>query len=82
MAEWAGHSVAVLLRVYAKCIDGGEQADRERVERQLGGGWSLCRVFAVNTRHGPHRAAHHRTHEKRPAGLSFQVTGAFLVRGG
>lgn len=37
VAEWAGHSVAVLLRVYAKCIDGGEQADRERVERQLGG---------------------------------------------
>jgi hypothetical protein len=26
VAEWAaGHSLAVLLRVYAKCIDGGEQ---------------------------------------------------------
>jgi integrase len=23
VAEWAGHSVAVLLRVYAKCLDGG-----------------------------------------------------------
>ncbi|MBB3049228.1 hypothetical protein FHS23_000223 [Prauserella isguenensis] len=37
MAEWAGHSVGVLLRIHAKCIDGGEQADRERVERGLRG---------------------------------------------
>jgi len=25
VAEWAGHSVAVLLRVYAKCIDGQDR---------------------------------------------------------
>lgn len=31
VAEWAGHSVAVLLRVYAKCLDGGEQAARTEV---------------------------------------------------
>ncbi|WP_243790188.1 tyrosine-type recombinase/integrase [Saccharopolyspora gloriosae] len=37
IAEWAGHSVHVLLRVYAKCLDGGEQAARERVQRALGG---------------------------------------------
>jgi integrase len=29
VAEWAGHSVAVLLRVYAKCI-AGQQAEAKR----------------------------------------------------
>ncbi|ONI92568.1 hypothetical protein ALI22I_03425 [Saccharothrix sp. ALI-22-I] len=37
VAEWAGHSVAVLLRVYAKCLDGGEQTARQRVQDALGG---------------------------------------------
>ena len=37
VAEWAGHSVAVLLRVYAKFIDGGEQTARARVEEALRG---------------------------------------------
>lgn len=37
VAQWAGHSVAVLLRVYAKCLDGGEQQARERLARALGG---------------------------------------------
>lgn len=36
VADWAGHSVAVLLRVYAKCLDGGEQAARDRVGAALG----------------------------------------------
>lgn len=36
VAEWAGHSVAVLLRVYAKCIAGQEATARHRVERALG----------------------------------------------
>jgi len=35
VAEWAGHSVHVLLRVYAKCIDGQEDAARRRVEAAL-----------------------------------------------
>jgi len=35
VAEWAGHSVGVLLRVYAKCLDGGEDAARQRVEQAL-----------------------------------------------
>jgi integrase len=34
IAEWAGHSVEVLLSVYAKCLDGGEADDI----RKLGGG--------------------------------------------
>jgi len=31
VAEWAGHSVAVLLRVYAKCIAGQEDSAQQRV---------------------------------------------------
>lgn len=37
VAEWAGHSVNVLLRVYAKCLDGEEQRARERVAQRLKG---------------------------------------------
>ncbi|WP_445942214.1 hypothetical protein [Pseudonocardia sp. T1-2H] len=36
VAEWASHSVAVLLRVYAKCISGQEEAARNRVALALG----------------------------------------------
>jgi len=36
VAEWAGHSVAVLLRVYAKCIAGQEDSARQRVDAALG----------------------------------------------
>jgi integrase len=36
VAEWAGHSVHVLLRVYAKCLDGGEQVAKDRLEEALG----------------------------------------------
>jgi integrase len=35
VAEWAGHSVNVLLRVYAKCLDGEQDAARRRVETAL-----------------------------------------------
>jgi integrase len=35
VAEWAGHSVAVLLRVYAKCIDGQDQIAKRRIENAL-----------------------------------------------
>jgi integrase len=35
VAEWAGHSVEVLLRSYAKCLDGSEDAARLRVESAL-----------------------------------------------
>jgi integrase len=34
-AEWAGHSVAVLLRVYAKCIDGEEATVLKRLDDAL-----------------------------------------------
>jgi integrase len=35
VAEWAGHSVHVLLKVYAKCIDGQEDAAKRRIENAL-----------------------------------------------
>jgi hypothetical protein len=36
VAEWAGHSVEVLLRIYAKCLDGGDALVRQRVQAALG----------------------------------------------
>jgi integrase len=36
VAEWAGHSLHVLLKVYAKCIDGQEDAARARIALALG----------------------------------------------
>ncbi|MGH3332855.1 MAG: tyrosine-type recombinase/integrase [Nocardioidaceae bacterium] len=36
VAEWAGHSVDVLLRVYAKCVDGDDQIAMRRIEAALG----------------------------------------------
>jgi integrase len=38
VAEWAGHSVEVLLKIYAKCLDGGKTLLRQRVQRALGHG--------------------------------------------
>src|SRR5689334_4303791 len=35
VANRAGHSVEVLLRVYAKCIDGGEEAANRRIDEAL-----------------------------------------------
>jgi integrase len=35
VAEWAGHSVNVLLRVYAKCVVGQDEASRRRVHAAL-----------------------------------------------
>jgi hypothetical protein len=36
VAEWAGHSGEVLLKVYAKCVDGQDAIARRRVEQALG----------------------------------------------
>jgi integrase len=36
VAEWAGHSVEVLSKVYAKCLDGQDAESRRRVMRALG----------------------------------------------
>ena len=32
VAEWAGHSVDVLLRVYAKCVSGQLEEAKRRIE--------------------------------------------------
>jgi hypothetical protein len=36
IAEWAGHSVAILLKIYAKCIDGQDDLAKRRIEEALG----------------------------------------------
>jgi hypothetical protein len=36
VAEWAGHSVEILLGIYAKCLDGGDVEIRRRVQAALG----------------------------------------------
>jgi hypothetical protein len=36
VAEWAGHGVQVLLKVYAKCIDGEEEVALRRIPAALG----------------------------------------------
>jgi integrase len=38
VAEWAGHSVEILHRIYAKCLDGGEELWRQRIQAALGHG--------------------------------------------
>lgn len=35
VAEWAGHSVEMLLSTYAKCIDGQEELARKRIQEAL-----------------------------------------------
>jgi integrase len=36
VAEWAGHSVEILLKIYAKCLDGDDARMRSRVDEVLG----------------------------------------------
>ena len=36
VAEWAGHSIEILLRIYAKCLDGEQATMRRRVGDALG----------------------------------------------
>lgn len=37
IADWAGHSVNVLFRVYAKCVTGRDSQARDRVASYLAG---------------------------------------------
>jgi len=34
VAEWAGHSVAVLLKIYARCIDGQDELVKTQIEER------------------------------------------------
>ena len=36
VAEWAGHSVAILLKIYANCLDGQDAIAKRRIEEALG----------------------------------------------
>ena len=36
VAEWAGHSVAILLKIYAKCLDGQDHVNKRRIQDALG----------------------------------------------
>lgn len=36
VAEWAGHSIEVLYKIYAKCLDGEDELLRQRVDAALG----------------------------------------------
>ncbi|MFY9931540.1 MAG: hypothetical protein WAK82_26410 [Streptosporangiaceae bacterium] len=36
VAEWAGHSVAILLKIYAKCLDGQDDIAKRRIEEAHG----------------------------------------------
>ncbi|MFF4419131.1 tyrosine-type recombinase/integrase [Streptosporangium sp. NPDC001559] len=38
VAAWAGHSVDVLLKIYAKCIVGQDETAKRRISEALGGG--------------------------------------------
>ncbi|MFL6172231.1 MAG: tyrosine-type recombinase/integrase, partial [Marmoricola sp.] len=46
VAEWAGHSVAVLLQVYSNCVDGEGETARRRIESALdsSGGETSARI--------------------------------------
>jgi hypothetical protein len=35
VAEWAGHSVDVLLRIYAKCVVGQDELAKRRINEAL-----------------------------------------------
>ncbi len=49
VAAWAGHSVAVLLQIYAKCIIGQEDAARRRIDAALRGA-ELWHAFGTGIR--------------------------------
>ncbi len=70
VAEWAGHSVEVLNKIYAKCLDGGTEQLRRRVEVALGGAETWARIgqglpqTAVNSRTRSHKRS--RIARKKP----------------
>jgi hypothetical protein len=43
VAEWAGHSVHVLLRIYAECVVGQDELAKRRISEALRQDWYGCR---------------------------------------
>jgi integrase len=35
VAKWAGHSVEILHKIYAKCLDGSAETLRQKIDRAL-----------------------------------------------
>jgi len=68
IAEWAGHSVAVLLHTYAKCIVGQDEAARLRIGAALG----LEGPAPKSRSQGPEADQDQDTHRARTAGQSRQ----------
>jgi integrase len=61
-AEWVGHSVEILLRIYARCLDGGAEILRRRIQHALGHTpWKLGHAFDTANRCSPQGAGHSRT---------------------
>ena len=68
VAEWAGHSLAVLLQIYAKCLVGQEEAARRLIDAVLGGPVPELRyVFGTATWRNPVSAGHSQTSQDRRA---------------
>jgi integrase len=68
IAQRAGHSVEVLLRVYAKCVSGQEEIANRRIEEILGEGeTTLTSNASADTREASHRG----TIESPSAGRQF-----------
>ncbi|PVG80742.1 hypothetical protein DDE18_21605 [Nocardioides gansuensis] len=66
-----GHSVAVLLRVYASCLDGQESVAKARIEAALRAGQAavdgkLGHVLDTDGHGGPVLAGHSRTEQTGP----------------
>ena len=74
VAEWAGNSVAVLLRVYAKCLVGSEQTALQRIEEAEAVLAILNHHSTANSRRAPDPAGHTRTNG-HPSTLKLLVRG-------
>jgi hypothetical protein len=93
IAEWAGHSVSVLLRVYAKCITGTQDEAKRRILEATKTEDSspasepdgindyasdeLGHVLGTATRIRPPSAAHNRTGQDQPLATFPLVSGRF-----
>jgi hypothetical protein len=85
VAEWAGHSVHVLLQVHAKCVDGEAEISRRRIESALDEA-KLPHAFRTDTRKQPDMAGQGQTRRRPPicgicrgqgpSSMVWQVAGA------
>jgi hypothetical protein len=64
VAAWAGHLVEVLVRIYAKCLDGGDVAARQRVQAALG--HKILAITALRLTGTTNIAAGTRHHARNP----------------